>query len=361
MSVMRIRSSWGRVTLVGALFLAACTNTSRPIARAGQWNGPGAYAGPVPWGPQQIPLTGAPQNGAPQNGTPQYGTFQAGPGGNPAQNLPPVYGDPINNLDFRWMRQRAAQVLGELVASLPPYQRARVEGIPMVTDDKVGEINAFAGCNDGTAFMAVSDGLLEVLAYSSRLRATDTFFGSQKLDGYTKMVVENAHPDQPLPRPQASFFDPNQDADGRKVAAQQALFDGSLAFVMGHELGHHYLGHTGCANGGVHAGISPGDIGRFLSNRIPVFNQPNEIAADTVGTYSMLTVGSRRQTNRFGEEGAMLVLNFFVALDSSGPGNLLLRLMESTHPDPRVRIPIVQNAANVWRQSGGNPPPVFGY
>jgi len=309
----------------------------------GQWQGQGAY--------------GQPQPGGGNN----YGT-------NPSQvvqqNLPPVPNDPINNMDFNWMRGRASAMLNELVANLNPQQQSRVNGIPLVSDNEdPSEVNAYAGCQNGSAFMATTDGLLEVVAYSARFRANDEVFQTRKLDAYVSMVAQGAG-NGPLPRPQPGFTDPNQDIDGRKVARQNVLFDAQLAFVLGHELGHHYLGHTGCANGGGGgSGITLGDINRVLSSKIPVMNQPNEAAADQAGTYNLLAVGSRRpQGMQFNEEGAMLVLNFFVALhNAAGVGNSVLAVFESTHPPPSVRIPLVTNAANTWRSSGGNPPPVFSY
>ncbi|MFO0617786.1 MAG: M48 family metalloprotease [Polyangiaceae bacterium] len=331
------RGTAAALTALSLVAATGCSSTPRQGNTAGQWQGQGAFGGQ--------------QN---QNG---YGT---NPNAVVQQNLPPVMNDPINNMDFAWMRQRAAIMLNELVTNLNPQQRAKVEGIPLVSDDEPGEVNAYAGCRQGAAFMATTDGLLEVVAYSARARATDEVFQTRKLDAYVSMVAQGAG-NGPLPRPQMGFFDPSQDVDGRKVLRQNVLFDAQLGFVLGHELGHHYLGHTGCANG-ASTGITIGDIGRVISNKIPVMNQPNEATADQAGTYNLLAVGSHRpQGQQFNEEGALLVLNFFLALHGAGGGNSILAVFESTHPHPSVRIPLVQNAANTWRQTGGNPPPVFSY
>lgn len=278
------------------------------------------------------------------------------------QNLPPVMNDPINNTDMVWMRQRAGVILAELVAALNPQQRAKVDGIPLVSEND-GEVNAYAGCQNGSSFMATTDGLLEVVAFSARSRATDDVFQTRKLDAYVSMVAQGMTGGGGLQRPQPGFYDPTQDVDGRKVQRQNNLFDAQLAFVLGHELGHHYLGHTGCANGASHSGITFGDLGRVISNKIPVMNQPNEATADQAGTYNLLAVGTRRpQNQQFNEEGALLVLNFFAALhNAAGVGNSILAVFDSSHPSPSVRIPLVQNAANTWRNTGGNPPPVFSY
>ena len=331
------------LSCISGFVLGGCSSsqgTAQNGYQQGQWR-PGGGA-PGQWG--------QPPGG--QSGPPQYVP--------PPANLPPVANDPINNLDLGWMRQRAASILAETEASLPPNRRARVDGIPLVNDDSPGEINAYAGCDQGGApFMATTDGLLEVLAFAARFRATDEVFNTRKLDGYEQMVAQNMQPNQPLPRPQQQFIDPMQDMDGRKVARQNVLFDASLAFVLGHELGHHYLGHTGCAKG-VGGGVSLNDIFRLGSHAVPLFNQPNETAADTTGTYSAMTIGSRRQSGQFQEEGALLVLNFFLVLEDSAGAAKVLGYV-SSHPPATLRIPWVQWAASNWRRSGGNPVPVPGY
>jgi Zn-dependent protease with chaperone function len=337
----------------------ACKDSSAPMPAQGQWQGgygpQGQWQGPQGGGQWQgnagaRPNGGFPANG-PQGGWPQGSSPQGGP--SPA----PVLNDTINALDMAALRQRAASILAELVAALPADRQQRVNGIPLVSDATPGEVNAFAGCDDqGTPFMATTDGLLEVVAFSARFRATDEVFGTHKADQYFQMIAQTSRPKTPLQRPGAGFIDPTQDVDGRKVARQNVLFDASLAFVLGHELGHHYLGHTGCANG--QRGLFGGDLSRLLPRVSAGFNQPNEVAADIAGTYNAMTIGSRRQ-NRFGEEGAMLVLNFFLAMRRGVSASDVLFAFESTHPHPSVRIPIVQQAANTWRMTGGNPPPVI--
>jgi hypothetical protein len=255
------------------------------------------------------------------------------------------------------IRQRAGNVLGELVAALADSPRGRVTGIPLFTDPTPGDVNAFAACEKGKALMGITDGLLEVMAFSARFKANDEIFGTRLLDAYTKLVGEGIRPNKPLPRPGAGFIDPGQDADGRKIARQNQLLDAQLAFVLGHELAHHYLGHTGCVGGG---GISISDFGNVLSRAVPVFNQPAEIGADVSGTHNLLAAGSRRQGAKWSEEGAMLSLNFFAALDRFTPADIVLGF-ERTHPHPNIRMPIVQNAATNWRVTGGNPIMIPGF
>ena len=266
--------------------------------------------------------------------------------------------DPIDALDFAWIRQREVAIVRELVAALPAGEQARAGGIMVAGDDAPGDVNAYAGCTDrGAPFVVATDALLEIMAYSARANATDEIFHTEKLAAYTKLVAEQASPDRVLPRPPAAFFDPSQDADARKLAREDALFDAELAFVLGHELGHHYLGHTGCAHGDAHAGITLGDVDRLLSTRIaPGFNQLNEVAADTAGTFNAMTIGSQRPDRKFDEVGALIVLGFFSALDEGQGGKSLLELIEATHPPPSVRIPVVREAASAWHLTGGHLP-----
>ena len=47
----------------------------------------------------------------------------------------------------------------------------------------------------------------------------------------------------PVPRP-SGLLPASTQSDGRKVQRQHVLFEEELAFVLGHELAHHILGHT---------------------------------------------------------------------------------------------------------------------
>jgi hypothetical protein len=268
----------------------------------------------------------------------------------------PVANDPINAIEIGWLRSEAGVVMGSLIDALAPTHQSRVDDIPFVADPTVGMVNAFAACDDqGLPLMAISDGLLEVEAHIAQYKATDELFGTKKLDAYIRLLAQSQRPDQPLVRPAPGFADPSQHVDGRKVARQHQVFEEQLAFVLGHELAHHYLGHTGCANGGASRGVNPADLGRLLSRALPVFNQPNEIQADCAGVNNLLAAGARRQDYRWTEGGAVLTLQFFAALDQLTPATILFAF-ENTHPHPLVRLPIVTQTANAWRMTGGITP-----
>jgi hypothetical protein len=259
-----------------------------------------------------------------------------------------------------FIRQDSKMVLDELVAALDDASRAKVRGIPLAVIEDPKEVNAFAGCDKtGKAFMGITAPLLTLQAASAEARAYDELFGARKYEAYVDSVAGMVRSGKPvrglapgqLPLPQA--------IDPRKLARQRQIYDEQVAFVLGHELAHHYRGHTGCANGAASAGVTAEDVGRLLSNAVPIFNQPMEVDADVFGVRNMLNAGARRQGGAWNEEGAMMTLDFFNRLSGLGPEVLLLGFLQ-THPHPAVRVPIVQGTARQWqreRGSGSTTPP----
>jgi predicted Zn-dependent protease len=166
-------------------------------------------------------------------------------------------------------------------------------------------------------------------------------------------VARDQKPGQPIVAPPAGLVDPAQHVDPRKVARQHQLLEEQLAFVLGHELGHHHLGHTGCANGqsGDRA-INLGDLARIASKVVPVFNQPNEVAADYVGVDNLIAAGARRPGYHWTEQGALLTLAFFSRLDQLTAQKLFLSFADS-HPNPALRVGPVKQEAARFRASGG--------
>jgi hypothetical protein len=265
--------------------------------------------------------------------------------------LPAVASDPISLVNLGWLRQQAQTILNDLVAALPDSSRARVQGIPLVVDDTPGEVNAFAACSDSHAIMAITDGLLEITAWLAQTAAADQVFGGNKTDEYIQFIATHLQQGKPIPRP-ANLLTAAVQTDGRKVQRQHVWFEEEVGFVLGHELAHHHLGHLPCT--GQPGLFGAGDLLRTLSQNVPLFNQPNESAADLAGTTNLLDAGRRRSVP-WNEEGALLTMRFFQGLD--GGFNLIVAFQQS-HPAPSIRIPLIQQSANYWRSTGGQGIPV---
>jgi hypothetical protein len=266
--------------------------------------------------------------------------------------------DPINATDTGFLRAEAQSVIRELISALPPLQQGRVANIPIVIDSTPGEVNAFAACTkDGKAAMAITDGLLDIQAHLARAKAYDEVARTNKVDAYIQLIAHGQQPKRPIVQPPAGFFDPALDAQPQKLARQREVLDEQIAFVLGHELAHHYLGHLPCTGGGQ---IPLAEVGQVLSSAVPLFNQPNEIAADMSGLNDTMTTGARRNGYHFTEGGALLTMQFFAGMDQFSPADILFTF-ERDHPPPAVRVPIIQQTANAWRATGGRglPYPFF--
>ncbi|MBX3126994.1 MAG: M48 family metalloprotease [Polyangiaceae bacterium] len=353
--------------LLGLGSLAACetSSSSRPPQHGGygQQPPPGYYGQPgyqqPPPGYGQQPPPGYGQQPPPgygQQPPPGYGQQPppAGASPQPQTPLPPVAYDPVNALDVNFLRGRAQMILQDLVLALDNNKKSRVQGIPLVVDDRVGEVNAFAACTKGgKSAMAITDGLLEIEAHLAQAKATDEVFGTNKTDAYIQMLAKNQKPGQPIVRPPAGFYTPQQQTDGRKVQRQHQLLDEQIAFVLGHELAHHYLGHLPCTAG---SGATAAEANHILSSVIPILNQPNELAADVSGTHNVLGAGSKRVDYKWTEHGGLLTMRFFAGLDQFSPLDIVFAF-ERSHPPPAIRTPVIQQAAANYRSSGGSPAP----
>jgi hypothetical protein len=249
-----------------------------------------------------------------------------------------------------WQAEARA-VARELVSNLSAQNQALVATIPLVFDP-TADVNAFAGCDDGGApFVAGTEGLLEAIDAISQTKAADEQFGTHTYDAYTSAVApalvsgNGASPMLP-----AGIVPPAAWADPVRISRAHEIFDEMVAFTFGHELSHHYLGHTGCAHGQPQ-GVPPAvaDLGRLLSSAVPLFNQPNEIAADSNGCINMLDSGRARaaQAYRWNEEGGLWLLDFFSRLERASGASPLLGFLR-THPNPGLRFPIVQGVATTW-------------
>jgi hypothetical protein len=268
--------------------------------------------------------------------------------------------DPISTRNLPFLRQSAQTILNDLIAALPPAKQQRVAGIPLVVDDTLGEVNAFAACSKtGASAMAITDGLLEIQAGLAQAQAHDELFGTRAVDAYVQALASGLRPGQPVPPPPPGLFP--YASDPRLLARQSQIFEEQVAFVLGHELGHHHLGHLPCTAG--HDALGAGEVARILSTQVPLFNQPNEIASDLAGTYNVLDAGRARGARggfSWTEAGGLLTMRFFSAFGQLTPG-ALLTAFERSHPPPQLRTPIIQQAANAWRSTGGAPFPIPGF
>ena len=386
---------------VGASLLAAgCGGSSPPPAQPPQQPGPyyapapGPYAGGpqgpyTQYPPQQQPQRGpmaqapqpSPQSFPPQSFPPQQQQQQpqqrpaspapapstTGPFGLPfpfpipglgggtasPTGVPTIPGFSTPLVGTEMQKSETASILQELTQNLAPDRQARVRGIPLVFDPNPDEINAFAGCDDrGAPFMAGTVGLLDAVDAISQTKATDQIFGTQTYEAYLKAALPRLQ--QPnggsaaLPQ---GIISPQQAIDPRRLARQRELFDEIIAFAFGHELAHHYMGHTGCANGQAAGGggPDPSAIARLATRVIPLLNQPVETQADTEGTFNVLNTGKARRargTTKWSEEGGLILLDFFSRLDGIPLFHPIGFL--STHPNSRGRILWVQGVARTW-------------
>jgi hypothetical protein len=255
------------------------------------------------------------------------------------------------------MQQEVRNVLAELVNALGPHNQSLVRGIPLAFDPTT-EVNAFAGCDEtGAPFLAATAGMLEAVDAISQTKATDELFGTQTYDAYCNQVlpqlVRSPNARAALP---AGIIPANLGPDPRRWSRAHELFDEIIAFTFGHELAHHYLGHTGCAKGQpMGPGPDPTKLGRLLSV-VPIFNQAGEAAADSAGAVNALDAGrARRPQYEWSENGGVLLLDYFARIERAGGGGGPLSLLNPvqflrTHPNPLARIPLVQTVARTWRQ-----------
>jgi Zn-dependent protease with chaperone function len=251
--------------------------------------------------------------------------------------------------------QEVRLVIQELESTLSPEYAARVRNIPLVVDPNRGDVNAFAGCNDqGSPFIAATEGLLEAIDAIAQTQANDELYGTHTYDQYTATVMphlaQGKGQSAALPLgiiPFTTVLDP------RRLSRAHELFDEIAAFTFGHEISHHYLGHTGCANGQAGGPVATAvQMGQVFLRVAPVFNQPLEAAADTYGCNNVLDTGRARGARGlyvWTERGGLSLLDFFLRLERAAgvsPVNPIGYVQ--SHPSPRFRIPAVQGVAQVW-------------
>jgi Peptidase family M48 len=253
-----------------------------------------------------------------------------------------------------WQAEVGA-VLTELQASLSAANQAKVRGIPFVLDPNPNVVNAFAGCDDsGAPFIAGTEGLLEAVDAMSQTKATDELFGTSTFQSYMQWAAPRMVQQTPVSVALPQGMIPTQyGADARRWSRAHEIFDETVAFTFGHEMGHHYLGHTGCANGQAQSGgPNPAALAHFATALIPGLNQPNEAAADTAGCINTLDAGRARRATAYAwtENGGLMLLSFFSQMEVAAGISVLNPIgFLQTHPHPELRIPLVQTVAAAWR------------
>lgn len=305
----------------------------------------------MPGGPPKSPIPGLP------GGMPPIPTSLPAPGGTPGvPSIPGLPGlklfSPTGALLMPAMKDEAKKIYQKEIDALPASKKSVVEKIPLLFEDNKAEINAFAGCDDtGKTFVVVTAGMYQMLDLMAQTRATDETFGTGYYDEYIKELAKQQEGKaQILPLP-PGMLDPTKSLDQRKLKRQRELFDEAIAYVTGHELAHHYMGHLGSVcSGGAGGTIKPGDVIRLAKKVVPAINQANEIQADIEGVNNLLSAGQNESEYKWSEGGALLVIDFFKKLRDLNPGAPLFTFM-MTHPAPEVRGPIVKNTANWWRLS----------
>jgi hypothetical protein len=259
------------------------------------------------------------------------------------------------------MQQEVRSILAELINALSAQNQALVRGIPLVFDP-TPEVNAFAGCDEqGAPFLAATAGILEAVDAIAQTKATDELFGTRTYDAYCNAVLPQiVKSDTARAGLPAGIIPTQYGGDARRWSRARELFDEIIAFTFGHELAHHYLGHTGCAKGqAMGAGPDPARLGRLLTV-VPIFNQAAEAASDTSGAIDALDAGrARRPSYQWTEAGATNLLDYFARIERAAGGGGPLSLLNpvailKTHPNPLARIPLVQTVARTWHAQHPN-------
>lgn len=281
-------------------------------------------------------------------GTPTTTTTAAPPPAGTAQP-PPVERPllpPLATTEAR--RAEVKAILAELVAVLPAADKARVQNIPLVFEKDETEINAFAGCEKGAPFMATTEGFMLAVDAIAQTRATDELFGTKTYEAYASAVPAKLAKSQSPALP-ADAIPAQYVTDAKRQSRAREIYGDVVAFTMGHELAHHYLGHTGCANGQPQTGANPAIFHHLATKVVPWVNQPVELASDSAGCRNVLTAGRARRPNlEWSEAGALMLFDFFGRLESDAP--LLAKVgFLRTHPDSKLRAPFVTATAKQWK------------
>ncbi|HJL18255.1 MAG TPA: M48 family metalloprotease, partial [Sandaracinaceae bacterium LLY-WYZ-13_1] len=311
---------------------------------AGSESGAGAFTLPGLEG-LPIPLP-APQGSYDAPEPPARGSLAAAPAGSTDAN---------GFMTRAFLEQETEAVHQALIAALDEHEEGQVRGIPLSVVQEHHEPNAAAGCTNGRhAVMMITTAMLEVAAGIAETKAYDELAGTDTYETYVTHVVELVRNDRRMEGVDASLHSAPHATDPHKLARQRHLFDQQVAFILGHELAHHYRGHTNCVEGRTEAEIERDQLSQLLAHTVPPFSQPREVEADMWGVTNVLEAGHGREGGTWTEEGAMLNLDFFRRVSDHGGAELVMAFL-STHPPSVLRIPIVRSTTQQWNP-GWRPP-----
>jgi Zn-dependent protease with chaperone function len=228
----------------------------------------------------------------------------------------------------------AHKTLAALVDVLSDTKKHAVENVTLDFESGIADVNAFATCAGyDRPIVIVTDGLLEILRQIALARATDEVFGTDRMQTYMRWSL--SHHGQVPP------VDHLYGDDRRASELAWSLFVDELAFVIGHELAHHYLGHVGCHSA---------DVGNLALHIVPLLSQAAELAADASGVANTLEVGRDKEWT---EDGAVVVMQFFRSQQTIE--GVVLAFIQ-THPLAEIRLPTITATADLWRATNGRLP-----
>lgn len=243
--------------------------------------------------------------------------------------------DPINKRDLPVLHGIVESTLKELVAALPGHQRSSLQHVRLEISDRAGDVNAFAMCEGDQPIVGISDGLITIAARLATSKAIDEIMATDETRELMRKVTTPEGP------PKKTRYDLDRDKLGR----QHQWFVEQIAFALGHELAHHYLGHLSCGS------AQGGDV---IGQLLPIFDQAKELEADTEGVLNLLSVREDKHGYEWSENGAILVLQMIKAQRELSVREIIFAF-EQTHPLPEVRIPVVIMAAEIWSAPSGRP------
>ncbi len=256
----------------------------------------------------------------------------------------------LTPLTTSMMHSEVRTVIDELIGHLPTTQASRVRGIPLKLDPGPNEINAYAGCDaQGKPFLAGTEGLLQAIFAIAETKACDEINGARSYDTYMTSITPTLTAQNPgSPQLPTNVLPAQCVIDPRVLSHARELFDEIAAFTFGHEISHHYLGHTGCAINDSPFTQGLATVEHLSQALVPAFNQPYELAADTTGLYNVMDTGrARRPHYEYTEKGGMMLLEFFAKLEAANGSGVIA--FSRTHPSSAMREGWVRTAAATWR------------